>query len=114
MQGIDAEHMHDELATRADWLRNIAGEHTAQGNRLTHVARRMKAGTDKRNDAVKEEANARHCAETFKAYIERATTLSKKREHTKAQRDQITAAWKDSIRRNTQGEEGNHHGFSGH
>lgn len=99
LQGIDAEHIDDELATKADWLRNIAGEHMAQGNRLTNVARRMKVGADNRTDVTKKMANCRHCAATFKAYIVRATTLSKNKELTEAQRNQSTAALKDSIRR---------------
>ena len=40
-QEVDAE--GDEFETRANWLRGLADDHTIQGNRLTNVARRMKA-----------------------------------------------------------------------
>ena len=48
--------------------------------RETNVARRMEVGPDNRTDAAKKEANHRHCATTFKAYVDKATNFSKQKE----------------------------------
>ena len=54
LQGIDADRANDGLATRTDWLRKIAGEHAAMGNKLINIARRMKvnAGQQIEQDKV--------------------------------------------------------------
>ena len=43
LQGMEAQEENAELATRAKWLREMAGHHTKLGNKLINVARRVLA-----------------------------------------------------------------------
>ena len=45
LQGNEDDPDETILASRANWLRGVAQDHAAQGNRLINVARRMKAGS---------------------------------------------------------------------
>ena len=99
LQGLEEECCDDDLAARADWLRTIADEHAAQGNRLTNTARRMKANAGIRNDATKRNTNDCYNATTFKAYVENAKHHGRKQQLNDTQKKQIAEAWKNVAKR---------------
>ena len=41
LEGIEANETIAPMATRVNWLRHVAGQHTKMGNKLINVARRM-------------------------------------------------------------------------
>ena len=57
LQGIK-EDENAEMATRADWLRKVPGEHAAMGNKLINIARRMKANVRQKGSSNKMEETA--------------------------------------------------------
>ena len=75
LRSIEAEEENADLATRAGWLRSVAGHHTKLANRLINVARTMKA---KAGSESKAEAKSRTNEATVKAYKELAEKGSKR------------------------------------
>ena len=75
-QQRDLEGMEQEEGTtevdRLSKLRNAAGEHTALGNKLINVARRMKANSKRKGDTQKRLVDHMLNASTMEAYSEQA------------------------------------------
>lgn len=88
---IDAEEENADLATRAGWLRTVAGHHTKLANRLINVARAMKA---KVGSEPKAEAKLRTNEATLKAHKELAERGSKHENLTDNQKTIIKEGWK--------------------
>ena len=90
MKSIEADAENADLATRAGWLRTVAGYHTKLGNRLINVVRTMKAKEGEKNTDEKLKTNEA----TMKAYMELAGRGSKQENLTDSQRDVIKTSWK--------------------
>ena len=94
LQGIEGEPEEKDFATRADWLRRLAQEHAAQGNRLINVSRRMKVGAKADSRDVKSQANHTYNRATFDAYIQKGEGYARKEHITEQQAEQIKANWR--------------------
>ena len=79
LQGTEGEPDETEFVTRANWLRRLAQEHAAQGNRLINVARRMKVGAKAGARDPKSQANHTYNAATLDAYIQKRGKVRKER-----------------------------------
>ena len=78
LQGIDKQNENFELVSRVEWLRKIAGEHTVLGNKLIHIARRMKINARQGRDPEKWEQHCTLNHITMHAYNEKAKKLGNK------------------------------------
>ena len=73
---MELEENNTGKVDRLTWLRTAAGDHTALGNKLVNVARRMKA--DARNKEAHEQVRLNHSliATAMEAYSELADNIS--------------------------------------
>ena len=96
LQGSEGEPDETEFVTRANWLRRLAQEHAAQGNRLINVARRMKVGAKAGARDPKSQANHTYNAATLDAYIQKGERYAKKEHLTEQQAKRITSSWRQA------------------
>ena len=97
LQGIEDDSDEAEFVTKANWLRRLAQEHAAQGNRLINVARRMKAGAKDGTPDPEKQTNHTYNAATLEAYIQKGDNYSQKEHLTEQQTKQIKAGWSQAI-----------------
>ena len=72
LKGVDEDEQNNHLAANADWMRRLAQDHTAQGNRLTNIARRMKVIAGDASDSGRRRDNRCFNQATLDAYNKQA------------------------------------------
>ena len=101
LNGIEEEESNAEAATRVEWLRKAAGDHTKLGNKLINVARRMKTAARNKEHTEKNEENANLNKATCEAYEQLASNISKKMQLTEHQKKQMKDKWHKGISNRT-------------
>ena len=91
LNGIEEDEENAEAATRAEWLRKAAGEHTRMGNKLINVARRIKTMARNKDNTEKNEADAKLNAITCEAYNNLAEEVGKSKQLSEQQKNR--SAW---------------------
>ena len=105
LEGIEKEQTNEEAVLQAEWLRNQAEAHTILGNKITNVARRMKAG-DKHGRGQQSEGSNRHYNQsTIKAYEKVSGKMAKNRTMTQEQKDKVEIKWRNTGSRKIRKEE---------
>jgi len=99
LQGIEEGEQDNHFAAKANWLRGLAQDHAAQGNRLTNIARRMKAIAGMCDEPLRTRDNQVYNQETLKAYLKQAKASGEKSNLTETQMKQISESWKQTDRK---------------
>ena len=97
LQGVDEDKQNNRLAAKADWLRRLAQDHAAQGNRLTNIARRMKVIAGDASDSSRRRDNRCFNQATLDAYNKQAKASGAKENLTEQQKKQIAESWKQIV-----------------
>ena len=77
-KGIDEEEENADLVTRAEWLRKVAEEHTAMGNKLINIARRMKIKARRNGSSDGTEENPMLMGKTWIHAIKSASSSARR------------------------------------
>jgi len=85
LQGADEDKLNSHFAAKADWLRGLAQDHAAQGNRLTNIARRMKAIAGMSGEGGRRRDNQGYNQDTLEAYLKQAKASGAKSNLTEKQ-----------------------------
>ena len=93
LEGIEAEDENAELVSKAKWTRHIADVHTALGNKLINVARRIKANGRLHGSNVKKDENKMLIGKTIQAYQDLAAKHATKHQLNANQKKQIEQQW---------------------
>ena len=102
LQGADEEKPNSHFAAKADWLRGLAQDHAAQGNRLTNIARRMKAIAGMNDESGRRRDNQGYNQDTLEAYLKQAKASGAKSNLTEKQKKQISESWKQTVRKKSE------------
>ena len=80
---------NEDLHTKAEWLKKSAGTHTLLGNKLSNIAKRMKANERHKEDRRGYKENVLINKKTMDKYKQRAELASKKKQLNQKQRKQV-------------------------
>lgn len=89
------------MVVGAEWLREVAGEHTTMGSKLINIARRMKTKARQNGSSDKTNGSNMLNKETIDAYSELATKFSNNMELTDQQKQQVQQSWNKAGPRRT-------------
>ena len=81
LEGIDLEEDKSAwcLATKAEWYRQTAGQHNRLSNKLTSIAKQMKAAAKSGRGQREKEQSKVMITNTLKSYVQLAGKLSNKK-----------------------------------